>query len=115
MYLDESAIDSTFQLIKEIAGKESILVFDAIYASVLREENLFYGESEIFNVVKKANEKWTFGIEANEIDIFLKKWDFMLQEQYDSLSLEQKYFTDKNRQLVGKINSTHCLFLAIIK
>lgn len=112
MYLDNTAVESTFKLIKDYSGKDSLIVFDTIYASVLREEHLFYGEEEIYSTVKNADEKWTFAIDINEIEAFLRKKYFKLLEQHDSKSLEQKYFTNENDQLVGKINGTHCLVLA---
>ena len=71
MYLDEPAVESTFKLIKDYSGKDSLIVFDTIYASVLREEHLYYGEEEIYTTVKNADEKWTFGIEVNEIKSIL--------------------------------------------
>ncbi|NHJ40168.1 MAG: SAM-dependent methyltransferase [Asgard group archaeon] len=114
MYLDESAVNDTFKLIKDYAGKGSLIVFDTIYASVLREEHLYYGEEDIFNMVKNANEKWTFGIEKNKIQTFLEKRGFFLIEQNNSESLEQKYFTDNKGNLLTRINGTHCLVLAKI-
>lgn len=43
MYLNRETVDSTFRLIGEFAGVNSEIVFDYIYASVLRRENLFFG------------------------------------------------------------------------
>jgi len=47
------------------------VVFDYIYASVLRRENKFYGEKEIYNTVSRAGEGWTFAIEDGHIKKFL--------------------------------------------
>ena len=112
MYLDEPAVEELFNLMKDFAGKESLVVFDTIYASILREEHLFYGEKEIFETVKNADEKWIFGIEANEIQSFLAKKDYQLSEQHDSISLEQKYFSDGQGEPIAKVNGTHCIVLA---
>lgn len=114
MYLDKAAVESTFNLINQYAGKESLMVFDTIYASVLREEHLYYGEEEIYNTVKNADEKWTFGLELDEIQSFLEKWDYQLLEKHNTKSLEQKYFTDDSGKLVGRVNGTHRLVLAKI-
>lgn len=84
MYLDEAAVESLFQLIKEIGGQDSLVVFDTIYAAILREEHLFYGEEAIYDAVKNADEKWTFGIEADEIQSFLEKRDYHLLKQHNS-------------------------------
>jgi O-Methyltransferase involved in polyketide biosynthesis len=53
MYLDTGAIDNTFEVINRFAGDGSEVVFDYVYSSVLREENLYYGESEVYKGVKK--------------------------------------------------------------
>ncbi|NHJ48134.1 MAG: SAM-dependent methyltransferase [Asgard group archaeon] len=114
MYLDEEAVMSTFKLIKKYAGKDSLIVFDTIYSSVLREEHLYYGEEEIYRTVKNEDEKWTFGLELNEIQSFLEKWGYQLLEKSDSKSLEQAYFTNESGILIGRVNGTHCLVLAKI-
>ncbi len=38
MYLSHTATDSTFSIIRDVAGKGSMVVFDYIYAGVLRQE-----------------------------------------------------------------------------
>ena len=112
MYLNGSTIDEDFKFIKESAGEGSRVVFDFIYQSVLEEKNLFYGEQEIYQRIKKTGEGWTFGIPKNEIEIFLKRWGLELIEQLDSPKLEKIYFEDRNGKIVGKINGTHCIIHA---
>lgn len=112
MYLDEPAVEKLFNLMKEFAGEESLVVFDTIYASILREEHLFYGEREIFETVKNADEKWKFGIEANEIQSFLAKRDYQLLEQHNSKSLEKRYFSVGQGNQIVRVNGTHCIILA---
>jgi methyltransferase (TIGR00027 family) len=112
MYLSPEAIDSTFNIVNEFAGAESEIVFDYIYSSVLRRENLFYGEKDIINFVINAGEGWTFGIERAEIEMFLKKYNFTLIENADSEDLENKYFKDENKNIIAKINGTHSIAYA---
>ena len=113
MYLSEQAVDSTFQMIDEFSTKESEIVFDLIYSSVLRKENLYYGEQDIYEYVSKVGEGWAFGIEKNQIDLFLNKYHFSALEIMDSDKLEKKYFTDDNDTLLAKVNGTHCIINAI--
>ena len=47
MYLQPKSVDATFEIIRDYAGKGSRVVFDYIYASVLRKEGLYYGETGI--------------------------------------------------------------------
>jgi len=113
MYLSAESVDSTFQIIDEFSAKKSEIVFDSIYLSVLRKENLYYGEEDVYNYVSKVGEGWTFGIEKNHIETFLNKYHFSLMQFLDSDKLEEKYFTDSNNSLVAKINGTHFIVNAI--
>jgi len=113
MYLSEQAVDSTFQMIDEYSVKKSEVVFDTIYLSVLRNENLFYGEQNIYDYVSKVGEGWTFGIEKKQIDLFLNKYHFSALEIMDSDKLEKRYFKDDNNTLLAKVNGTHCIINAI--
>lgn len=114
MYLDNVAVEDTFRIIKEYSSSGSWVVFDYIYASILREENLYYGENEIYRTVKNANESWTFGIEKGEIKKYLHNRGFNLLEHYNASDLEEKFFMDDNI-LIGRINWTHCITLAATK
>jgi methyltransferase (TIGR00027 family) len=109
MYLDPGSVDRTFRMIEEFAGENSEVVFDYILASVIREENIYYGEEMIRNRVKRSNEAWVFGIEKGEIEKFLEKYNFHLVRNLDSKALENTYFREKEGKLLGKINGTHCL------
>jgi len=115
MYLNESAINEDFKFITESAGMGSEAVFDYIYQSVLEEENLYYGEQQIYQRVKKSGEGWTFGIAEGGINNFLQQRGLELIEHMDSHKLEEKHFQDKNGNILGKVNGTHCIVYAKIK
>lgn len=112
MYLGFEAVDNTFDVINKFAGEDSEVVFDYIYSSVLREENLYYGEAEVFNGVKKEKEPWCFGIEKGEIKSFLKDKKLNLVRNLNSNDLEKEFFTDKQGNRVTRINGTHCIVYA---
>jgi methyltransferase (TIGR00027 family) len=112
MYLQPASVDATFQTIQDYAGRRSLVAFDHIYASVLRNEGTYAGESEIAKTVSKADEKWHFGIEKEEIKSFLGKYDLRLINQKDSRELEKTYFSDSDGRVVANINGTHCLVTA---
>lgn len=108
MYLDPEAIDSTFHIIDKFAGEGSEVVFDYVYSSVLRGENLYYGESDILKQVNDAKEPWSFGIEKGELESFLKDRNLKLVCSLNSEDLEDKFFKiDGNK--VAKVNGTHCI------
>ena len=114
MYLQPGSVDETFQTIRDYAGQGSLVVFDYIYASVLRKEDIYYGETGIEQTVSDAGEQWQFGIEKGCIEQFLARYDMQLIDHKDSKKLEKAYFTDENGKTVGRINGTHCLVLGVL-
>ncbi len=71
MYLTADGIESTFRFISDASAKDSMVVFDHIYAGVLRGENKYYGEEGMTKSVAKAGEKWQFGLEEGETKEFV--------------------------------------------
>ena len=112
MYLQPESADATLRTIQEYAGKGSRVVFDYVHASVLRNEGVYYGESEIVKTVSNAGEQWHFGIESGKIEQFLSTYELNLIDHKDAKALEQTYFSDPNGKVVGNVNSTHCLVTA---
>jgi methyltransferase (TIGR00027 family) len=114
MYLSHSAVAEMFKLIYEYSASGSLVVFDYIYASVLRRELKYYGESAIYTRVKKDKEQWTFGIEEGGIENYLSTFKFDLIDHLDSNNIEKKYFHDSSGNSIIKVNGTHCIVLAKI-
>jgi methyltransferase (TIGR00027 family) len=109
MYLNKEAVDELFKLIYELAVPESRLIFDYIYASVLRMENTYYGERNIYEKVNSVQESWLFGIEKGEIETFLRNYNFNLIQNLTSEDLGKMFFKDEYGNIIGKINGTHCI------
>lgn len=112
MYLQPQSVDETFRTIQDFSGPGSQVVFDHVYSSVIRHEELYNDEKKIVEQVSKAGERWYFGIEKGSIDQFLTPYNLRLCEQLDSKLLEQKYFKDRTGKIVGFVNGTHCLVRA---
>ena len=112
MYLDSDAVDDTLAFIRESSRKGSRIAFDYIFASVLRQENKFYGEKEIFNTVSRAGEGWTFGIEAGKIEKYLTERGFKMVSHYTPSELEKRYFSADDGSIIRRINGTHCIVQA---
>jgi methyltransferase (TIGR00027 family) len=112
MYLQPESVAETFRTIQDYAGKGSCIVFDYIYASVLRKEGIYYGEEEIMQTVSGASEQWHFGIEKGQIERFLLKYAMQLIDHKDAKDLEQAYFSDSKGRIIGRVNGTHCLVTA---
>jgi methyltransferase (TIGR00027 family) len=112
MYLKPGSVDATFQTIWDYAGKGSLVVFDYVYASVLRNEGIYYGETGIAQTVSSAGEQWQFGIEKGQIEQFLARYAMQLIDHSDAQDLEKAYFSDANGKTIGRVNGTHCLVTA---
>jgi methyltransferase (TIGR00027 family) len=113
MYLQPESVDQTFKVIEDFAGQDSLMVFDYVRKSVLRGTGACYGEREIVKSVSKAGEQWHFGIQAGELEIFLKQYGFSVDEHRDARRLERMYFTDASGKRLGRINGSHCLVKAV--
>lgn len=112
MYLQPESVNETFQIIRDYASKESWIVFDYIYASVLRKEGIYYGETGITQTVTDAGEQWHFGIEKGQIEQFLIRYAMQLIDHKDSKDLEKAYFSAPDGRTMGRVNGTHCLVTA---
>ncbi len=115
MYLSARSVDDTLSFIRTNAAPGSRVIFDYIYASVLRRENRFYGEQGIFNRVASTGEGWTFGLEAGEIKDFLGKRGFAVIAHYSPPDLEKLFLTEPDGSLHAHINGTHCIVLASVE
>ncbi len=113
MYLQPESVNSTFKVIAEYAGPGSRVVFDHIYASVMRQENLYEGEREIYNNVAAAGERFGFGIEKGRVNDFLSVYGFVAEKILEGETLENMYFRDARGGLAGKVNKTHCIVTAV--
>jgi methyltransferase (TIGR00027 family) len=113
MYLSKDAVESTFRFISDVSGTGSMVVFDYIYGGVLRRENKYYGEKDMYKKVAKVGEEWIFALEENEAEHFLSKYGFLVKDYSSSNELEDRYFRDSRGHIVGKVNGTHAIVTGI--
>jgi len=106
MYLNKEVVDKLFKLIYKLAVTESRVIFDYIHASVLRRENIYYGEKDIYKKVNSLREPWLSGIEKGEMKAFLKNYNFNLIQNLNSEDLEKMFFRDEYGNIMAKINGT---------
>jgi methyltransferase (TIGR00027 family) len=114
MYLPQDAVESTFQFISYVSGSGSLIAFDYIYASVLRKENRYYGEREAsLKTLAKVGEEWIFALEEGEVERFLGRYGFSLEDHSGKPELEDRYFKDSKGTIVGRINGTSAIATGI--
>ena len=112
-YLQPQSVDQTFRTIREFAGAGSEVVFNYVYASVIRHEDIYYGEEGAMETLEKVGESWHFGIEKGGISQFLSRYGFELRDHRDAHELEEMYFKDPAGKIVGQVNGTHCIVKAV--
>ncbi len=115
MYLSAEAVNSTLAFIQSCAAPGSWVVLDYIYASVLRQENRYYGEQDIYRFVFRSGEGWTFGLEEGEVEPFLAARGFKMLAHYTPVELETQILTAEDGTLYGRVNGTHCIVVAAVE
>jgi methyltransferase (TIGR00027 family) len=115
MYLQPESADSLFKIMRDLSGGGSRIVFDFIYASVLRNENLYEGEKELVEGALKSGEGFCFGIEKGAVNEFLSGYHFEAEEILDHTELENKYFMDESGKNTTLVNGIHCIVKAQLK
>ncbi len=96
MYLTPEAVDSTLEFVAHHSGAGSSIIFDYVYAGVIRG-TVKRGEMASM----QRNARWTgeamkFGVEEGTIVEFLTKRGFSRVENADHAALQQRYFTGVN-------------------
>jgi methyltransferase (TIGR00027 family) len=112
MYLEPSAARTLFKTISEHMGQNSLIVFDYVYADVLRKEKGHYGETEVVKSVSGVHEHWRFGIEKDTIKEFLSENGLVLRDQMNGQNIEETYFKDDRGNVIAHVNDTQCFVLA---
>jgi methyltransferase (TIGR00027 family) len=113
MYLSQDAVESTLRFIADVSGRGSLIVFDYIHAAVLRRENKYYGEKDIYKTVSNVGEEWTFALEENEVECYLGRYGYSQKDHSGTRELEDRYFRNSKGLIVGKINGTHAIVTGI--
>jgi methyltransferase (TIGR00027 family) len=111
-YLNLEDINNTFNLINEYSGKDSLIVFDYVYSSVIRKENIYKDEKRIYQGAAKLGEKLIFGIEKGHIKEFLLKYNFELIDEYDSDRLGKKFYSNEKGEIFAPIVGIHSIVIA---
>ena len=103
MYLNQGAIDQTFHLVDEYSGRNSLIIFDYVSASMVRQEHI-QNDSQIkkyYQFLAKVGEKPGFAIDGH-IQDFLEKYNLALIDELDSAKLAKRYFSKEDFELIAK-------------
>lgn len=94
MFLDPTSIDNLFKEISNYCGKDSIIVFDYLYDSVLNDET-GHGE-EVTKTVSSLGEEYKFGIQKGRVEKFASQYGFELLDEFNADRLQNEFFSKKS-------------------
>jgi len=108
MYLPEEAVKETLAFIKNNSGRGSTVAFDYFYKSFAEGDCDYYGAKELFESVSKTGEPYQFGIEEDEIEVFLAENGFDVLSHYTPDEFEKTYLYDDQGENFGKMYGFAC-------
>ena len=117
MYLLPGSVHETFDTIQRFATTGSEIVFDYVYASVLRGEGLRYGERGWPKLSRRQEKGGVSELRRGGLGAFLARYGMSVIEEKDSTGLEEMYFTGCTGAAgnkVGRVNGTHCLVHGVV-
>ena len=115
MYLTEEAVHGTLDFVGSSAAKGSVLLFDYVFASVLRGEGKLLGDTEASKTVANVGEAWTFGLEEGEVGPLLSDHGLELHSNYTAADMERMYFTNDGGAVLRRVNGSHCIVTAVVQ
>ena len=89
-YLNEGAVDATLRWCAS-AAPGSQLVFTYVHSAVLDDPKSFAGTERLFETLKAAGERWTFGLDPAELAQFLDERGLLLEEDIGSADYRARY------------------------
>lgn len=102
MYLPPEVVEGMLSFITHHSGKESILVFDYFYESVIQGTSTDFGADKLTESANSAGEPFKFGIRKGKAKEFLDVRGFTIIRHYFPEEFMEKYL-DKYQKSWGKI------------
>lgn len=99
-YLTSEAVDSTLLLCSRAAPK-SQLVFTYIDERILADPQSFYGAEKIVKLLSDVGEKWTFGIDPQQLESYLKQRGLTLERDLSASQYREQYFKEDSLRMRG--------------
>lgn len=99
-YLDAAAVDAVLQFVGTTAPG-SVLVFTYIHRGVLDGTAHFFGADQLVRNVQRLGEPWKFGLLPDEVDAYVARFGFTLEQNLGADEYRQLYFPDQASELRG--------------
>jgi methyltransferase (TIGR00027 family) len=100
-YLTESAVDGTLRYLASAGEPGSRILFTYIHRDVLQNPRGFAGAQKSASVVERIGERWTFGLDPEELPGYLAKRGLELIEDVGSLEYRSRYMRPSRLRMRG--------------
>jgi len=110
-YITAEAVDETLDFVAKNSGKDSSIVFDYIFQSVVDGSSEHEIAKKLRRRAEREGDPFRFGIEKNSVEDFLSHRGFYRVNNVTGEFFENNYFTGKNQgrkalRLFGYIHAT---------
>ncbi len=99
-YLQQEAIDKTFEFVKKFSNK-SYIIFTYINKLVLDDPGAFQNTDKYHSILDENEEKWTFGFNPQKLPDYLNKYNLTLIEDIDAIQYRKQYMSERKNLLKG--------------
>jgi methyltransferase (TIGR00027 family) len=99
-YLTADAVDSTLQWCST-ASPRSQLLFTYVHRDILTRPSAFVGTRNLFASLEKAGERFTFGMEPNQVPQYLAGRGLSLELDIGAAEYRARYFGAQARSMRG--------------
>ncbi len=102
MFVSPAAIDDTFRWTADLPAGSSIL-FDYVVEGALHSPGRYLGGRQVAQYMQKGDEPWTFGIEHDDVELWLQAHDLRLVSLHRPADLEREFLAspDGERQVLA--------------
>jgi len=109
MYLPPEAVDGTLEFVASNSGHGSSIIFDYLFADVVDGTTSDKNALKAARFVARMGEPYLFGIQAGEIEGFLKERGLTLLSVATSQDLEESYLRKRDGRLLGRVYQYTCI------
>jgi methyltransferase (TIGR00027 family) len=99
-YLTEDAVDATLGWCTR-AAPGSLVLFTYVHRDVLTRPHVFAGIDQLFAALERAGERFTFGLEPDELPGFLARRGLRLESDVGCAEYRERYYHDAARAMRG--------------
>jgi len=93
-YLKREAVDSTFDVIRHLAGPDSTVIVTYVDRRALTEPSPFPEARRWVGAVARVGEPWIFGLLPEDAPSFFAKRGFVLQRDLSTLDASREWLSD---------------------